>query len=59
MSNLAEHNGSGGSQALANPVGESAEQLGEMGSWEWIVETDELIWSDNRAKPRPSYLRSA
>jgi PAS domain S-box-containing protein len=47
MSNLAEHNGSGGSQGLANPLSESAEQLGEMGSWEWIVETDELIWSDN------------
>jgi PAS domain S-box-containing protein len=47
MSNLVEQNGSGPSQELVSPLTESAEQLGEMGSWEWIVETDELIWSDN------------
>jgi PAS domain S-box-containing protein len=47
MSNLAEHNGSRGSQEPASPLTESAEQLGEMGSWEWVAETDELIWSDN------------
>jgi PAS domain S-box-containing protein len=27
---------------------ERAEQLAEMGSWEWRLETDELLWSDNR-----------
>ena len=47
MSNLTDHNRSGRSQETASPLSESAEQLGEMGSWEWILETDELIWSDN------------
>ena len=47
MSNLADHNRSGRSQEPASPLSESAEQLGEMGGWEWILETDELIWSDN------------
>ena len=27
---------------------ERAEQLAAMGSWEWNLETDELLWSDNR-----------
>jgi PAS domain S-box-containing protein len=26
---------------------ESAEQLAGMGSWEWALESDELVWSDN------------
>jgi DNA-binding NarL/FixJ family response regulator len=47
MSSPAEQNGSGDSRGIANALSESAEQLGEMGSWEWIAETDELIWSDN------------
>jgi PAS domain S-box-containing protein len=47
MSNSTDHNRSGRSQESARALSESAEQLGEMGGWEWILETDELIWSDN------------
>ncbi len=47
MSNPAERNGSRRSQERVSPISDSAEQLGEMGGWEWIFETDELIWSDN------------
>ena len=34
-------------QAREGTLHEAAEQLGEMGSWEWIAESGQVIWSDN------------
>jgi PAS domain S-box-containing protein len=47
MSDPLERSSSERDRERARALHESAEQLGEMGSWEWAIETDELIWSDN------------
>jgi PAS domain S-box-containing protein len=47
MRSLPEHRPSEREQKRAVALHEAAEQLGEMGSWEWVAETGELIWSDN------------
>jgi hypothetical protein len=48
------------------PVLERAEELAQTGSWDWDLETDELLWSDNMFRllgltpgevtPTPAYV---
>jgi PAS domain S-box-containing protein len=44
---VVDHSGRQRDAERARALHESAEQLGKMGSWEWVPASGELTWSDN------------